>query len=350
MAAPRVFLSSTCYDMAEVRDSLKSFIESYGFEPCLSDYGDVFYHPDLHTHESCINEISNCQLLILLIGGRFGGSYVADTSKSIVNAEYIAAKELNVPVFSFIKQEVLDDHRLYRKNKESNIVKEINFPSIEKQDYAISIFEFIDDVRLAKVNNGFFSFEYSRDIESYLRKQWSGMFFDLLQKRRLADEYQFNNRLLSNLTTTTEKLEEIVKSMYRQFDRTHADTVIENVEIKSLAEKLFRDLHRYFGQTLFIKTSIDKLMKISTSQTWYKFLTDTDDFKMKRNILEADSERRTNILVRNDTSTCISVEGDMRSSSINKNKEYKLGFRAFAKLSSKQRREILMQYVSDNSA
>lgn len=176
------------------------------------------------------------------------------------------------------------------------------------------------------------------------------MFFDLLQKRRLADEYQFNNRLLSNLTTTTEKLEEIVKSMYRQFDRTHADTVIENVEIKSLAEKLFRDLHRYFGQTLFIKTSIDKLMKISTSQTWYKFLTDTDDFKMKRNILEADSERRTNILVRNDTSTCISVEGDMRSSSINKNKEYKLGFRAFAKLSSKQRREILMQYVSDNSA
>lgn len=83
MAAPRVFLSSTCYDMAEVRDSLKSFIESYGFEPCLSDYGDVFYHPDLHTHESCINEISNCQLLILLIGGRFGGSYVADTSKSI---------------------------------------------------------------------------------------------------------------------------------------------------------------------------------------------------------------------------------------------------------------------------
>jgi hypothetical protein len=49
MAIPRVFLSSTCYDLATVRDSLGNFIESIGFEPCLSDRGDVFYHPDLHT-------------------------------------------------------------------------------------------------------------------------------------------------------------------------------------------------------------------------------------------------------------------------------------------------------------
>jgi hypothetical protein len=74
MAVPRVFISSTCYDLDAIRDSLRSFIESVGFDPCLSDRGDVFYHPDLHTHDSCINEIGNCHLFVLLIGGRFGGT------------------------------------------------------------------------------------------------------------------------------------------------------------------------------------------------------------------------------------------------------------------------------------
>ena len=133
MAVPRVFLSSTCYDLAEVRDSLRSFIESNGFEPCLSERGDVFYHPDFHTHESCVNEISHCQLFVLLIGGRFGGNYVADISKSVVNAEYSAAKKLNIPVFTFVKRGVLEDDRVYQKNRSKKIVKQIEFPSIEKQ-------------------------------------------------------------------------------------------------------------------------------------------------------------------------------------------------------------------------
>ena len=52
----------------------------------LHDRGDVFYHPDIHTHDSCLNEIGN-QLFILIIGGRFGGKYVADPDKSIVKAD-----------------------------------------------------------------------------------------------------------------------------------------------------------------------------------------------------------------------------------------------------------------------
>ena len=74
----------------------------------------MFYHPDLHTHDSCINEIGNCHLFVLLIGGRFGGTYVTDPAKSIVNAEFTAARERNVPVFTFVRRDVLDDHRLYQ--------------------------------------------------------------------------------------------------------------------------------------------------------------------------------------------------------------------------------------------
>jgi hypothetical protein len=345
LAIPRVFLSSTCYDLAQVRDSLRSFIESYGFDPCLSDHGDVFYHPDIHTHDSCLSEISNCHLLILLIGGRFGGGYVADPSRSVVNAEYAAAKELGIPVFSFVKKDVLDDHRLYRKNKDNAVISRISFPSMENQEYAIKIFEFIDDVRLSKVNNGFFSFEYSRDIEDYLRKQWAGMFFDFLQKRRLADEYQLNNRLLSNLTSTTEKLEEIVKSMYRQVDQ-HADTVIDHVETMAQAEKFFRDLQSYYSVRLFPRTPVEKLLAIPTSQPWYRFLSSTNDFEIIPNVSDEDGDRTSDILTHKDTRSCISVEGDLSQYEESTVQDYEKDFLAFTKLSIDQKRQIVQQFTA----
>ena len=184
MAAPKVFISSTCYDLGQIRDNLYEFIESYYFEPMLSEKGDVFYHPDLHTHESCITEIENCQLFILIIGGRFGGKYKFDPKKSITNAEYEAAKVKNIPVFTFIKREVFEDHRVYQRNKNKpELISQIEFPSIDKQEYSVQIFEFINSVRLSDVNNGSFSFEFANDIKSNLGKQWAGMMHNFLTDR-----------------------------------------------------------------------------------------------------------------------------------------------------------------------
>ena len=37
MAVPRVFVSSTCYDLKYIRENLKYFIRSLGYEPVLSE-------------------------------------------------------------------------------------------------------------------------------------------------------------------------------------------------------------------------------------------------------------------------------------------------------------------------
>jgi hypothetical protein len=131
--------------------------------------GDVFYHPDLHAQESCVSEVGNCDLLILIIGGRFGGDYKANTSKSIVNAEYSAAREQGIPVFTFVKRDVYADRHVYVKNRAFEVISEIRFPSIEAQEYALNIFEFIDQVRAAPVNNGVFSFDFARDLTEISR-------------------------------------------------------------------------------------------------------------------------------------------------------------------------------------
>lgn len=90
MATPRVFISSTCYDLKYIRENLKYFIRTLGYEPILSEEGDVFYNPSLHTHEACLSEVSSCQMLVLIIGGRYGGEF-KESVKSITNFEYEAA-------------------------------------------------------------------------------------------------------------------------------------------------------------------------------------------------------------------------------------------------------------------
>ena len=65
MADMRVFVSSTCYDLSLLRSQLRTFIKSVGYEPVMSDHGDVIYDPRLHTHTSCLEEVRSCDMLIL---------------------------------------------------------------------------------------------------------------------------------------------------------------------------------------------------------------------------------------------------------------------------------------------
>ena len=51
MAIPRVFISSTCYDLKYIRGNLLYLVRSLGYEPVLSEEGDVFYDPGKHTHD-----------------------------------------------------------------------------------------------------------------------------------------------------------------------------------------------------------------------------------------------------------------------------------------------------------
>ena len=44
MSAPKVFVSSTCYDLKQVRQDIESFILSYGYTPILSErHGCLLY-------------------------------------------------------------------------------------------------------------------------------------------------------------------------------------------------------------------------------------------------------------------------------------------------------------------
>ena len=72
MAKPRVFVSSTYYDLKYIRASLAEFIESLGFEAILHERGAIPYLPNIDLDESCRIELQNADIVILIIGGRYG--------------------------------------------------------------------------------------------------------------------------------------------------------------------------------------------------------------------------------------------------------------------------------------
>lgn len=244
MATPKVFVSSTCFDLGEVREQLARFIRSYGFDPVLSEHGDVFYKPECHTHESCLHEVSNCQLFVLIIGGRFGGEYVYDKTKSITNAEYSAAKACKIPVFTYVRSGVLSNHHFYQQNKKKEFVADIEYPAIEKQEYAIDIFNFIDEVRRSSENNAIEGFVNFQGIENHLRKQWAGLFFDLLRSKELTSQMNVTNHLISEVRSSSKKLEDLVKSFYIASNKDQAAREIAAIETASDVEIFFETVLR----------------------------------------------------------------------------------------------------------
>lgn len=207
MAGLKVFVSSTCYDLTAVRSQLRTFIQDLGHEPLMSDYSDLLYDPRVHTHSSCIDEVASADLVVLIVGSRFGGKSVPEAlnrvdfesiykeSKSVeslkkkenisvTQLEILKAVESRVPVFTFIESGVSHDHALYEKNKEKDIVNSITFPSIEKPETAKFIFEFINFLRHRARGNSVFTFSRVQEIEEILGRQWSSLFQKLLQEER----------------------------------------------------------------------------------------------------------------------------------------------------------------------
>ena len=72
MSALKIFISSTCYDMAILRSELRSYLLEIGHDPLVSENSDILFDPRQHTHANCIQEIASCDYVMVFIGSRFG--------------------------------------------------------------------------------------------------------------------------------------------------------------------------------------------------------------------------------------------------------------------------------------
>lgn len=67
---PRVFVSSTFYDLKYIREDLSNFIKAHDFEPILFEDGDIGYTPGKTLDDSCYEAMKGADMVLLIVGGK----------------------------------------------------------------------------------------------------------------------------------------------------------------------------------------------------------------------------------------------------------------------------------------
>lgn len=182
---PIVFVSSTCYDLKQVREDLKDYFEEhYGFQTMLSEFDSFPIDPCKGTFENCLENVDKtADIFVLIIGNRYG--YITDAGKSITNLEYLHAKEKGIPIYVFVDKKLYDNMEIWRMNKEADFTSVVDNPKI---------FEFVSEI-YDECKQWIYTYNTVRDIKMALKQQLSLIFCDgLTLQKVVGDSY---NRIIN---------------------------------------------------------------------------------------------------------------------------------------------------------
>lgn len=262
MSKPRIFVSSTYYDLKYVRERIENFISDYCFEPILFENDNVYFHPNKNLDISCYNEVSNCHMMILIIGGRYG-SLATDENKeqkrdnyekhyvSITRKEYETAINKGIPVMIFIEQNVYTEYRTYQTNKDS-LPTDFKFAYVDD----IRVFEFI----LSLDQNAIKQFNKVDDIEHYFSHQVAGML--LAHLKQLQDD-----KKAIEVKNAVDEIKIVSQSMQKMVNSIAEKVLNGDSEYKNLLNQQNEALIDFFIEMVDQNMSIKKLSKIEEQNT-----------------------------------------------------------------------------------
>lgn len=212
---PRIFISSTFYDLKYIREDLANFVRSYGYEPVLFEDGDIGYTPGKTIDTSCYESMRNSDMVILIIGGEYGSPASGETKDefkeyiSVTRNEFRAAVDSGIPIFVMIDKNVIVEYGVYEVNYD-DIEKEnrpMTFPTTKN----INVFRFIKEIK-GIVTLPIQEFEKSSDIKGFISKQWADMFKNYLGSLRKEPENK-------KIETSVKEMETLIQKMDIMLDR-----------------------------------------------------------------------------------------------------------------------------------
>lgn len=273
MAVPRVFISSTCYDLHDLRNNLRGFVSSFGYEPVMSEFGDIFFDYSLHVQDACLKEIEKCQMFILIIGNNYGSIYYKNKSTekdapSVTLNEFKKALSNNVAKHIFINKLVKYDYDNYKRFLDKRyaeyfsrkIIEDIEIEKVKDEirtkfdseyffvhDSYKHIFKFLDAVHNINSNNAILTYDTSEEIQDQLKKQWAGFMYEKLEAIKNQDDLSKSNYMAS----ITKKIDKISDTIDKIVDNEAIKTSIDIKDIinKNPIDKL-EEVQLLFDRTL----------------------------------------------------------------------------------------------------
>lgn len=117
----RIFVSSTVYDLLDVRAEVECWLRERGALPVLSGSvtADFSVERNCNSIETCLANVRNSDAIVVILCRRYGPSLssVGYGDRSATHLEYDEAVHKGLPVYLYIRDRLEADYAVWKKNK-----------------------------------------------------------------------------------------------------------------------------------------------------------------------------------------------------------------------------------------
>ena len=182
----RVFVSSTCYDLLDLRAEVEAHLRSLDLLPVLSDRATSEFEVSgrKNSIEECLEQVSASDVFVLILDRRYGPSLARSgyADKSATHLEYERARDLDKPILVFVRNQTVGELNTLlkrRKSKHKNAARgetdatDCGDLQWVRQDQALRLAEFYAEVKRLgpkDQSNWFWPFRDSVELKQQLKK------------------------------------------------------------------------------------------------------------------------------------------------------------------------------------
>jgi hypothetical protein len=248
-----IFISSTDYNLIDLRAELAKYLADLGYRPILSS-SDGFHDnsPELEPWESCLQVLQSAYVMVLVIDGKYGdkfewknfASIIGERKVSPTHAEYLLAHKTKMRMLVFVRKELLTYYQTYRtalKNSKGDKEKAKESLGISLPKHiAFETLEFIEELKTSRPIPWIKPFENVTEIKQEIQKK---------MLNELAELFLFKNK----------HLEAVVRAFSTVLDDLPADKRKETLEKIGATKELILEIESQTKVILDLKKEKDKL-------------------------------------------------------------------------------------------
>lgn len=185
---PNVFISSTIYDLRDLRYTVQDTLRKKGYAVLASEDGSIPVESSKHSYDVCLDAAKSCDCLIAVIDSRFGGT-MPDGKTSITQAEIEIALNEGNQVYVFVRQSVWDAKEVY------NAYTKAGHPFVPSKIVDdMRVFQVIDAIRKRRTGNWIFQFNKPNDLIEIVLFQ-----LDSYQASRMTDSTKASTKAMAGV-------------------------------------------------------------------------------------------------------------------------------------------------------
>jgi hypothetical protein len=285
-----IFISSTDYNLKDLRAELARFLSELGYRPILSSAeGFPDSSPILEPWESCLPVLDKCFVMVLVIDGLYGSAlkwpnykdYFDEEKFSPTHGEYIFAHKTRKRMLVFIRKSLMPHYQSYRATMDNCKgdkveAKKLLFPTLPSY-VTFETLDFINKVKTTKPIPWINEFDDITSVKKEIQKK---------MLNELAELFLIKNK---HFETVIDSFNKVMDSLSLEAQRKALGKINATKEITDAVEKL-EGLKNNLEET---KSELEKA-KINNSKDKDKFEKKISFLSKKITELENETQSSSN--------------------------------------------------------